>query len=78
MLVSFGHPSKFQWFSRLGFVTAAMSLTTGQPNFARCFALSWAGTLYTFSWGWAAMTLGIGPHFSLFSNDVGSVDLQLN
>ena len=33
-----------------GFVAAAMSLTGGQPNFARCVAVSWAGTLYTF-WG---------------------------
>ena len=32
--------------SRLGFVTAATSFTGGQPNFARCLALSWAGTLY--------------------------------
>jgi len=46
---SLGHPSKFQRISRIGFVTAAMSLTRGQPNFARCLAVSWAGTLYTFS-----------------------------
>jgi len=25
--ISLGHPSKFQWVSHLGFVTAAMSLT---------------------------------------------------
>jgi len=49
-LVIFGHPSKFQRVSRLGFVTAATSLTGGQPNFARCLAVSWAATLYnTFS-----------------------------
>jgi len=41
-----GHPSKFQRVSRLGFVTAAMSLIGGQPNLARCLAVSWAGTLY--------------------------------
>ena len=35
LFVSFGHPSKLQRVSRLGFV-AATSLTGGQPNFARC------------------------------------------
>jgi len=30
-------------------LTAATSLTGGQPNFARCLAVPWAGTLYTFS-----------------------------
>jgi len=43
-----GHPSKFQGVSRLGFVTAATSLIACQPNFARCLAVSWAGTLYIF------------------------------
>jgi len=43
---SLEHPSKFQRISRLAFVTAATSLTGGQPNFARCLAVSWAGTLY--------------------------------
>ena len=32
--MSLGHPSKFQPVSRLAFVTAATSLTRGQPNFA--------------------------------------------
>jgi len=41
-----GTPSKFQRVSRLGFVTAPTSLNGGQPNFARCLAVSWAGTLY--------------------------------
>jgi len=41
-----GIPANFNGFSRLGFVTAATSLTGGQPNFARCLAVSWAGTLY--------------------------------
>ena len=42
-----GHPSKFEWVSRLGFVTAATSLNGSQPNnFAWCLAVSWAGTLY--------------------------------
>jgi len=40
------HPSKFQRVSRLGFFIAAMSLTGGQRNFARCLAVSWAGALY--------------------------------
>jgi len=43
---SFGHHSKFQRLSRVGFVTAATSLTGCQPNFARCLAVSWAGILY--------------------------------
>jgi len=42
---SLGHPSKFQCVSCLGFVTAGMLLIAGQPNFARCLAVSWAGTL---------------------------------
>jgi len=46
LMASFGHPSKFQLVSRLAFVTATTSLTGGQPNFARCLAVSWAGTLY--------------------------------
>jgi len=45
-LGSLGHPSKFQRISSLAFVTVETSLTGGQPNFARCLAVSWAGTLY--------------------------------
>ena len=45
-LGSLWHPSKFQRVSCLSFVTAATSLTGGQPNIARCLAVSWAGTLY--------------------------------
>jgi len=41
-----GHPSKFQRVSRLGSDTAPTSLTGGQPNFARCLAVSWVATLY--------------------------------
>jgi len=44
-LAGLGHPSKFQWVSRLGYVTAATSFTGDQPNFARCLAVSCAGTL---------------------------------
>jgi len=40
-----------QQVSRLGFITAAMSLTRGQPNFARSLAISWAGTLYMYFLG---------------------------
>ena len=43
---SLGHPSKFQRVSRLTILTAATSLTGGQPIFARCLVVSWAGTLY--------------------------------
>jgi len=41
-LVSFGHPSKSQRVSRVGFVTAPTSLNS-QLNFARCFGrlLGW-------------------------------------
>jgi len=45
-LGSLGHPSKFQPVSRLAFVTAATSLIGGQPNFAGCLVVYWAGTLY--------------------------------
>ena len=38
--------STFQRVPRLGFVTAPTSLNGCQPNFARCLAVSWAGTLY--------------------------------
>jgi len=44
-LASLGHPSKFQWVSCLGFVTAPTPLNRGQPNFARCLTICWAGTL---------------------------------
>jgi len=39
---SLGHPNKFHRVSHLGFVTAATSLTGGQPNFAQCLAVSCA------------------------------------
>ena len=39
-----GHPSKCQWVSRLGFVTALTSLH-------RRSAIFWAGTLYIHFWG---------------------------
>jgi len=40
------YPSKFQRGSLHAFVTIATSLTGGQPNFARCLAISWAPILY--------------------------------
>jgi len=46
-VASLGHLSKFQRFSRVGFVTAPTSLNGGQPKFARCLVVSWAGILYT-------------------------------
>jgi len=42
---------KLQLTNRLGFVTAPTSLNGGQPHFARCLAVSWAGTLYIFLGG---------------------------
>ena len=51
LLATLGHPSKFQLISRLGFVTAPTLLNGGQQNFAGCFAISWADTLYIhFRW----------------------------
>jgi len=58
-LASLWDPSKFQRVSRLCFVTAPTSLNGGQPNFARCLAVSWTCTLYrhiyTF-WGFCLLT----------------------
>jgi len=51
-----GHTSKFQRVSRLGSVTAATSLAGGQPNFARCLAVSWADTPYIHFGGSCALT----------------------
>jgi len=45
-LASLGHPNKSQRVSRLGFVTVPTLLNGGQPNFTRCLAVFWAGTLY--------------------------------
>jgi len=45
--VVWGTPANFNGF-RDACVTAATSLTGGQPNFTQCLAVSWAGTLYTF------------------------------
>jgi len=53
---SLGHPRKIQRVLRLGFVTAAMSFIGGQPNFARCLAVSWAATLYIIFGGTCPLT----------------------
>ena len=40
-----------QQISRLGLVTASTSLNGDRPNFTRCLAVFWAGTLYTLFFG---------------------------
>jgi len=47
--ISLGHPSKFQWVSHLAFVTAATSLSRGQPNCTMFGRLLGWYTMYTFS-----------------------------
>jgi len=51
LLASLGHPSKFQ----KGFASwdryCSDVIHVGQPNFAQCLAVSWAGTLYIHFWG---------------------------
>ena len=73
--VSLGHPSKFQRVSRFGFVTAATSLNGSQPNFARCLAISWAGTLYIHFRGFLprngilpCATFALRPSLALFGS----------
>jgi len=62
----FGAPSKFQRVSRLvGFVTALASLNGGQPNFARCLAVSWASILYIHLGVLAPKTILPGAKFTL-------------
>ena len=51
LLASLGHCRKFQPVLRLGFVTPLTSLSGGQPNFAGCLAISWAGTPYIYIFG---------------------------
>jgi len=79
LLVSLGHPSKFQWVSRLGFVTAPTSLSRGQPHFARCLVVSWTGTLSYIHFPGLLPCNGILPrvkftlHPSLAFSYIGSV-----
>ena len=56
LLVSLRHLSKFQRVSRIGFVTAPTSLSGGQPNLARCLAVSWACTVYVHFQGFCPLT----------------------
>ena len=42
----FGAPQQISTGFAFAFVTAATSLTGGQPNFARCLTVSWAATLH--------------------------------
>ena len=55
-LGSLGYPSNFQRVSRLGFVTTLTLLNGRQPNFARCLAVSWTGTLCIHYWGLFPLT----------------------
>jgi len=52
----FGHLIKFQRVSHLSFLNAPTPLNRGQPNFARCLAISWAGTLYIHFRGFLPLT----------------------
>jgi len=45
-LASLGTPANFNGFH----VLRSLLLTGGEPNFARCLAISWAGTLYIRFW----------------------------
>jgi len=63
----------------LGFVTAATSLSIGQPNFARCLSVSWTGTLYIHSWGcWSLTAAKFTLHPSLTSSYICSVTARLS
>jgi len=44
--VRIGAPQQILTDFAFGFLAAQTSLNRGQPNFARCLAVSWAGTLY--------------------------------
>jgi len=50
LLASLGYSSKFQRFSRFGFVTAVTSLNRSRPKFALCSAVSWHGILHIYFW----------------------------
>ena len=52
--------------SRLGFITAATSLTVGQPNFAQSLAVSWAGALYIHFEALAPNGILQGAKFTLY------------
>jgi len=54
-----GTPANFNGFRIFALLlqSAATSLTGGQPNFARCLAVSWAGTLYIQLVSWSLTSL---------------------
>jgi len=76
-LASLGHLSKFQWVSRLGFVTAPTSLNRSQPNFARCIPSAGLVTIYTFLAALAPKGTLTGVKFTLCPSlalfNIGSV-----
>jgi len=47
----FGTPQQISTGFACWLITAATSLTGGQPNFARCLAVSWADTYYIYIFG---------------------------
>jgi len=63
-----GTPANFNGFRVLASLHATMSLTAGQPNLHDVWpSPGWYWyTRYIFV-GWAAITLGIGPHSSFSS-----------
>jgi len=69
LLVSLGHPCKFQWVSRLGSITARHSSSGHHPNFA---ALYRGRHLYSAGrpscWALAHISSLCYPTFSRFSN----------
>jgi len=72
LLASLGPPSKFQRVSHLAFTTAAASFTRGQPNFARCLAVSWSATLYIHFWGLLPLTEFCPVQHSVYVQDLRS------
>ena len=65
-----------------GFVTAVTSFTGGQPNFARCLAVSWAGILHIYvflgllSPDWTLPGTILTLHPSLAFSYIGSITAQ--
>ena len=77
-LASLGTLANFNGFHV--FVTALTLLNGGQPNFARCSVVSWAGTIYIYIFGGSCPN-GILPgqftlHPSLAFSYIGSITAQ--
>ena len=78
-LASLGHPKNFS--GCLDFVTTPTSLNRGQPNFARCLAVLWAGTICIYFLGTLAPLRNFARckihlftlHLSLAFSYIGSV-----